>query len=802
MAQERNIVSLLYNEGYLSPSDQITLQISPDSSPQTVETYSPLQRGAFAGMAGLVLASGGVTLTGERAWAEQPAYLLTKNVSTSVVQIDTPIATETLPAAQSVQTSQVGAVDFPDFIPLAVMKPHEVADDTKVDNLTAVSITTMKSPYSASPDSYVSPEHSSEPAHIAVNIPDTTQETVVSPFVQPNIDNEQSTVVSMPELPVETDLAMVPASQEVTEHAGLFDALPLIGHTIDTLFDKDIIPDSFLPSALANPIKKLPLLTDNLKAALDGPKPEIFDIPEAMPIEGVTSIFTATNAHADVPLVDAFDAKNLPPIVEPVDGVPVLAPQAPKAPEAPPQPEYKKIKLMDGLAKKEHLKAKYGGVSGKLKDDELESLGSGYREDHKLHKGAILSFKELAKEYKKELDEPLVVNDTYRPYWLQVDVRKRKPLLAAEPGRSNHGWGLAVDLGGGVQTFGSREYKWMKANAHRFGWYHPAWAEPDGSKPEAWHWEFAGKIDLKIKIDNNGQLVKDDPAPAEPTILFDTKIRDYAEAPVEADVFTDDGSQQDESPEKDKKDSQEATEKTEAPEQEESQSPPQEVPAPGQEGSMFADVGGELPTAPIEVDPVIPEAPDQDTGDTEKPDESKDKENSGQGQGEAKKDKDKGPDNDETKDAATDADKADEKKTKKESEANEEQENTESNKVPKYRFEEYSAAMVAALVDQESDGRWHIKPNSDKASGGVQYTKGTWNGRRGYEHAYQAPASIQYEEARKDVDRLYDKFENWKDVGSAWYGGAGFKKNDVHRKQQEAEGTFPAISEYGASVES
>jgi hypothetical protein len=30
----------------------------------------------------------------------------------------------------------------------------------------------------------------------------------------------------------------------------------------------------------------------------------------------------------------------------------------------------------------------------------------------------------------------------------------------------------------------------MQANAPRFGWVHPSWAEQTGSKPEAWHWEF------------------------------------------------------------------------------------------------------------------------------------------------------------------------------------------------------------------------------------------------------------------------------------------------------------------------
>ena len=54
----------------------------------------------------------------------------------------------------------------------------------------------------------------------------------------------------------------------------------------------------------------------------------------------------------------------------------------------------------------------------------------------------------------------------------------QKPALAAVPGTSNHGWGLAVDLCGGIQNFGTPHYTWMKANAGRFGFLHPDWAEP------------------------------------------------------------------------------------------------------------------------------------------------------------------------------------------------------------------------------------------------------------------------------------------------------------------------------------
>ncbi len=86
----------------------------------------------------------------------------------------------------------------------------------------------------------------------------------------------------------------------------------------------------------------------------------------------------------------------------------------------------------------------------------------------------------------------LCVTDSYRDYAGQVQVFLTKPSLAATPGRSQHGWGLAVDLCGGVQRSDSEAFAWMKQNAPAFGFRHPDWAEPDGSRPEPWHWEYVG----------------------------------------------------------------------------------------------------------------------------------------------------------------------------------------------------------------------------------------------------------------------------------------------------------------------
>jgi LAS superfamily LD-carboxypeptidase LdcB len=111
---------------------------------------------------------------------------------------------------------------------------------------------------------------------------------------------------------------------------------------------------------------------------------------------------------------------------------------------------------------------------------------------HALRPDAATAFNALNAFYKQQQGRPLCVGDSYRSYAGQVAVYAAKPQLAAVPGRSNHGWGLAIDLGCGVERFGSPEHEWLRANAARFGWFHPVWAQAGGSRPEAWHWEFAG----------------------------------------------------------------------------------------------------------------------------------------------------------------------------------------------------------------------------------------------------------------------------------------------------------------------
>ncbi|MFD6133909.1 PASTA domain-containing protein [Isoptericola sp. NPDC060257] len=115
---------------------------------------------------------------------------------------------------------------------------------------------------------------------------------------------------------------------------------------------------------------------------------------------------------------------------------------------------------------------------------------------HMLRCDAAEQLSALSKEYEKEFGVPIPMTDSYRSLELQIRVKATKGWLAATPGTSNHGWGLAVDLGYPISTFTSAEHAWMRVHGPDYGWDNPSWARSTGSKPEPWHFEFfaAGPI--------------------------------------------------------------------------------------------------------------------------------------------------------------------------------------------------------------------------------------------------------------------------------------------------------------------
>ena len=105
---------------------------------------------------------------------------------------------------------------------------------------------------------------------------------------------------------------------------------------------------------------------------------------------------------------------------------------------------------------------------------------------------AVAPLAALNASFKAQFGADLIVTDSYRSYSDQVVCSRTKGSLCATPGTSDHGRGVAVDLGSGVERFGSVQSRWMNVNAGKYGWIWPEWARPTGSNPEPWQWDFTG----------------------------------------------------------------------------------------------------------------------------------------------------------------------------------------------------------------------------------------------------------------------------------------------------------------------
>ena len=134
------------------------------------------------------------------------------------------------------------------------------------------------------------------------------------------------------------------------------------------------------------------------------------------------------------------------------------------------------------------LFAGYG--NGLLPWDQLVPVS--WAPDHVLHPAATAALERLNAEFVIAFGRNLAITSSYRSFAGQIAAQERHGALAADPGTSNHGWGIAVDLGGGIQLFDAPEHLWMRQHAPAFGFILPPWADEHGGLPEPWHWEYHG----------------------------------------------------------------------------------------------------------------------------------------------------------------------------------------------------------------------------------------------------------------------------------------------------------------------
>lgn len=116
------------------------------------------------------------------------------------------------------------------------------------------------------------------------------------------------------------------------------------------------------------------------------------------------------------------------------------------------------------------------GPNGRLDPKSLVDIGGG----HKLHPAAAAAWNQMVRAAAKD-GVNITITDSYRDLATQERLAKEKGLysqggLAAVPGTSNHGLGLAVDVDQGRE--------WLAKHGNKFGF--------STIPREPWHWEYKG----------------------------------------------------------------------------------------------------------------------------------------------------------------------------------------------------------------------------------------------------------------------------------------------------------------------
>ena len=121
--------------------------------------------------------------------------------------------------------------------------------------------------------------------------------------------------------------------------------------------------------------------------------------------------------------------------------------------------------------------AAYG--NGRIPEEALSRVGG---TGHKLWAPAAENLNRMIEDAERD-GVTIGITDSYRPYAEQVDLARRKGLysqggLAAKPGTSEHGWGMATDL-----DLNNRALSWMRKNAGNYGFVMNV-------PRENWHWAY------------------------------------------------------------------------------------------------------------------------------------------------------------------------------------------------------------------------------------------------------------------------------------------------------------------------
>jgi len=142
------------------------------------------------------------------------------------------------------------------------------------------------------------------------------------------------------------------------------------------------------------------------------------------------------------------------------------------------------------------------------------------------------SFIKMAKSAKKDSISLIILSGTrsfneqktiWERKWKQNNIKDSiKNALhilkySSMPSTSRHHWGTDIDINNLNNSYfdkgkGLKEYKWLKNNAHKFGFFQPYTSkknERNGYSEEKWHWSFK-PISEKYLIYYNNNITYDD----------------------------------------------------------------------------------------------------------------------------------------------------------------------------------------------------------------------------------------------------------------------------------------------------
>ncbi|WP_456826767.1 M15 family metallopeptidase, partial [Cellulomonas sp. P5_E12] len=137
------------------------------------------------------------------------------------------------------------------------------------------------------------------------------------------------------------------------------------------------------------------------------------------------------------------------------------------------------------------------GSNGKLPPEALTAISwdvDPHGTPYYLKNAAAAALERLDAAFRAAFGHHLDLDLTYRDYDTQVAMRAALGTVAAQPGTSTHGTGLALDVPELPCEYGwdTPQRSWLIAHGPAYGWTSPSWAGRNGSNPEYWHFEYVG----------------------------------------------------------------------------------------------------------------------------------------------------------------------------------------------------------------------------------------------------------------------------------------------------------------------